>query len=334
MIHLEDHPAGLLLDSPAGNPRAYVDPKTVDGRPVVEDLWVMQGSLCDLNCTHCYVNSSPRNGRLEQIRFDELQPHLEEAARFGVRRIYFTGGEPFVNEEVLRGRAARNEDFLANLAFALEIAPVDVLTNGRRYIRNHFEALEALRRLHGDRLRLRITLESPERDKHDTIRGKGTFDQTVSTIRDLANLGFVPVIAAERPLLDGGDDELIRDRYRALFDGIEIEVNLIGNMISAGRELVRIGAVPETSRSEVFVTPNCFSALGKSPDLLMCHYSRCIQKVDGALRYYPCPVIYDEPAFCLGESLEESLRRVYLAHKNCYDYCLKGRGASCRTSTL
>lgn len=66
----------------------------------------------------------------------------------------------------------------------------------------------------------------------------------------------------------------------------------------------------------------------------MCHFSRCIQKIDGRLRYYPCPVIYDDARFDLGAGLQESLRRVYLAHRNCYDYCMKGRGGTCRTETL
>jgi hypothetical protein len=56
--------------------------------------------------------------------------------------------------------------------------------------------------------------------------------------------------------------------------------------------------------------------------------------MDGALRYYPCPVIYDDERFDLGGTLEESFQRVYVAHKNCYDYCLKGAGASCRTHAI
>ena len=70
------------------------------------------------------------------------------------------------------------------------------------------------------------------------------------------------------------------------------------------------------------------------PESLMCHFSRCILKLDGELRYYPCPVIYDDERFDLGGTLEESFRRVYVAHKNCYDYCMKGGGASCRTHTI
>src|SRR5215470_7326133 len=125
------HPDGLELSNARGEQRGYVEPKEIAGRHVLEDLWVIQGSICDLKCTHCYTASSPANNRLEQISFFELRPHLDDAARFGVRKIYFTGGEVFVDEDVLRGRAARNEEFLKNLAYALEIAPVEILTNGR-----------------------------------------------------------------------------------------------------------------------------------------------------------------------------------------------------------
>jgi MoaA/NifB/PqqE/SkfB family radical SAM enzyme len=333
---LRQHPDGLELCNGRGEERGYVEPKRVAGRPMLEDLWVMQGSLCDLKCSHCYTASSSANNRLEQIAFAELCPHLDEAACFGVQKIYFTGGEVFVNEDVLRGRAQRNEEFLKSLRYALEIAPVEVLTNARRYIRNHFDALRELRDRHGDRLRLRITLESPRAAEHDAIRGRGTFAQTLETIAQLSAVGFVPIITAERQFLREQTEAEIRQAYEALFrqQGIVVEGNLIENILEMGHQLVQLARQDRQPSPEVFVTTNCFSVLNKSPESLMCHFSRCLQKIDGDLRYYPCPVIYDDPRFELGRTLEESLRRVYVAHKNCYDYCLKGRGATCRTRPI
>ncbi len=330
----QQHPDGLELVNLLGEERGFVEPKRLGSRPVLEDLWVMQGTLCDLRCKHCYTASSPANHRLQQIAFAELAPHLEDAARFGAQKIYFTGGEVFVNEEVLSGRAALNDELLKSLAFALEIAPVEVLTNGRLYIRNHFEALRRLHERHGDRLTLRITLESPDAQQHDAIRGRGTFALTTETMRLLAEMGFAPVIAAERPLLDGRSDAQIRESYRSLFPGATVEVSLIENMLEVGHQLTTLARRGEPPHADVFVTTNCFAALGKSPESLMCHFSRSIQKIDGELRYYPCPVIYDDPRFEMGATLAESLRRVYIAHKNCYDYCLKGRGATCRTQVV
>ncbi|MCI0624440.1 MAG: radical SAM protein [Acidobacteria bacterium] len=327
------HPEGLELVSPKGEARGYVDPKRVEGRQVFEDLWIMQGSLCDLKCTHCYTASSPTNNTLEQIGFEELRPHLDAAARFGVQKIYFTGGEVFVNEAVLRAQALMNEEFVDSVGYALQIAPVEILTNGRRYIRNHFRALRRLRERYGDRLRLRITLESPRAAEHDAIRGKGTFAQTVETIRQLQEMGFVPVLTAERPFLSEETDQEIRSAYHALFRDL-IEINLIENVMEMGHQLVQLGKQGRIPKPEVFVTTNCFSLLNRPVESLMCHYSRCIQKIDRVLRYYPCPVIYNDLRFELGTTLEESFRRVYLAHKNCYDYCFKGKGATCRTQPL
>jgi len=327
------HPEGLELVSPKGEARGYVEPKQVNGRFAVEDLWILQGSVCDLKCTHCYTASSPTNGRLEQITFEELRPHLDDAARFGVQKIYFTGGEVFVNDAVLRGQSQVNEDLVCNLRYALEIAPVEILTNGRRYIRNHFEVLRQLRERHNGRLRLRVSLESPRAAEHDAIRGKGTFAQTVETVKDLQAMGFVPILTGERPFLSEPTDEAIHADYQALFEK-PVEVNLIENVMEMGHQLVQLSKQGRAPRPETFVTANCFSILGKPAESLMCHFSRCLQKIDGALRYYPCPVIYDDARFELGRMLEESFRRVYVAHKNCYDYCLKGRGATCRTRPI
>jgi sulfatase maturation enzyme AslB (radical SAM superfamily) len=328
------HPEGLELFDSRGNERGFVEPKFVGGRPGIEDLWVMQGSVCDLRCKHCYTASSPSNNRLQQITSSELRPHLEAAAGFGVQRIYFTGGEVFVNEDVLQGRAERNDEFVSSLRLALEIAPVEILTNGRRYIRNHFAVLRELKQRYPGRLTLRITLESPDEAEHDRIRGRTTFAQTVETVRELGRMGFVPVITAERPLLRGQSQEEIRRSYASLFPGMGIEVNLIENMLEMGQQIVTMTAEGQRPAPEVFISTKCFGVLNKSPESLMCHFSRCIQKIDGTLRYYPCPVIYEDERFELGSTLEESLRRVYTAHKNCYDYCIKGRGASCRTHTI
>ena len=61
---IRQHPDGIEMVNARGEKRGYVEPKRANGQPVLEDLWVMQGSLCDLKCTHCYTASSPTNNRL------------------------------------------------------------------------------------------------------------------------------------------------------------------------------------------------------------------------------------------------------------------------------
>jgi MoaA/NifB/PqqE/SkfB family radical SAM enzyme len=330
------HPDGLQLINDRGEQRGFVDPMPASEGRRLEDLWIMQGSVCDLKCRHCYTASSPQNNRLQQITGAELRPHIEEARQLGVRTIYFTGGEAFVNDDVLRRKSERNEDFLQNLAMALEVANVEVLTNGRRYIRNHFEALNELQGRYPDRLTLRITLESTSRAVHDGLRGRGTFDQTVETIVTLAQKGFRVVVTGEREFVGDGTEDAIRDAYQSLFGGhgVTVAVNLIENLLEMGFQLVSLSSAGKTPRPETFVTTNCFAILNKQPETLMCHFSRCLQKIDDHIRVYPCPVIYDDSRYELGTTLTQSLRRVHIAHKNCYDYCLKGHGASCRTREI
>jgi hypothetical protein len=181
-----------------------------------------------------------------------------------------------------------------------------------------------MRARHGGRLQLRITLESPRAADHDAIRGRGTFAQTVETIVQLAGMGFALIITAERPFLGDQSEDEIRESYQALFRerGIEVEVNLIENVLEMGHQLAALATQGRQPHAETFVTTNCFSILNKAPESLMCHFSRCIQKIGSAIRYYPCPVIYDDARFELGGTLAESFRRVYVAHKNCYDGCV------------
>jgi hypothetical protein len=51
----------------------------------------------------------------------------------------------------------------------------------------------------------------------------------------------------------------------------------------ASRSLAALASRAESPHAEVFITTNCFAVLSKSPESLMCHFSRCIQKIDGAL---------------------------------------------------
>ena len=98
------HPDGLRLTNERGEQRGFVDPMPVSGSRRLEDLWIMQGSVCDLRCKHCYTASSPQNNRLQQIMPAELRPYMEEAKQLGVHTIYFTGGEVFVNSSCAASR--------------------------------------------------------------------------------------------------------------------------------------------------------------------------------------------------------------------------------------
>ena len=93
------------------DPRKFQDPDvTADGEERasvaltrLETLWFNTGTLCNLECTNCYIESSPRNDRLVYLTAAEVAAYLDEIERdrLGTREIGFTGGEPFMNPEML-----------------------------------------------------------------------------------------------------------------------------------------------------------------------------------------------------------------------------------------
>ena len=81
----------------AGEPRAQValsNPQT---------LWFNTGTLCNIECVNCYIASSPTNDALVYITADEVRDYLDqiEAREWPVREIAFTGGEPFMNPQMI-----------------------------------------------------------------------------------------------------------------------------------------------------------------------------------------------------------------------------------------
>jgi hypothetical protein len=67
----------------------------------LDTLWFNTGTLCNLTCDNCYIESSPKNDRLVYLSAAEVATYLDEIAdlRLGTTLIGFTGGEPFMNPE-------------------------------------------------------------------------------------------------------------------------------------------------------------------------------------------------------------------------------------------
>src|ERR1700693_4781077 len=86
----------------------------------LDTLWFqVAGTLCNLKCTHCFISCSPTNHNHEMLTLAQVRERLREAAALGVREYYFTGGDPFMNVEML-----------TIIEETLRQGPVSVLTNG------------------------------------------------------------------------------------------------------------------------------------------------------------------------------------------------------------
>src|SRR6266481_9854649 len=152
MVPMADLPSQL-------DPRKFRDPfRTAKGEPraqvalrSLETLWFNTGTLCNLTCQHCYIESSPKNDRLVYLAATEVTEYLDEIKSSALRTslIGFTGGEPFMNPEL----PAMLDDVLSRGFKAM------VLTNAMKPMHKVKPALLGLLQRHGGNLTLRVSLD-------------------------------------------------------------------------------------------------------------------------------------------------------------------------------
>jgi len=210
-------------------------------------LWVNTGTLCNITCANCYIESSPKNDALVYISAAEVRAVLDEAASRAepLAEVGFTGGEPFLNRDL----PAMLEDALGRGLRAL------VLTNAMKPMRHHEAALLALRARHGERLTMRVSLDHFAAGLHDAERGAGSFAIALDGLRWLARHGFTIHVAGRASF---GDAET-REGFRALFAEHAIPID--------ADDPVALMLFPEMdARIDVpEITEACWGILKKSP---------------------------------------------------------------------
>jgi uncharacterized Fe-S cluster-containing radical SAM superfamily protein len=305
------------------DPAKFRDPEvTAKGEPravvrlgALSTLWINTGTLCNIACRNCYIESSPKNDALSYITAAEVRAYLDEAAAIGapLEEVGFTGGEPFLNRDL----PAMLEDVLGRGHAAL------VLTNAMKPMMNHARALLALREAFGERLTLRVSVDHHEAALHDLERGEGTFARTLEGLVWLSRHGF-RIHVAGRAGFGGGDEASMRRGYAALFAAHGIAIDAADPVaLMLFPEMDAETDVPE-------ITEACWGILRKSPDSLMCASSRMVVKRRGAERpaVVACTLLPYDPAFELGATLAEASRPVALNHPHCATFCVLG-GAAC-----
>jgi uncharacterized Fe-S cluster-containing radical SAM superfamily protein len=305
------------------DPQKFRDPRiTAKGEArahvalgALETLWINTGTLCNITCANCYIESSPRNDALSYISAAEVAAFLNEAetSRLPLQEVGFTGGEPFMNP-----------DFLVMLEDALKRGfKALVLTNAMKPMMNHAKGLLALHQQYGARLTLRVSLDHPDPAIHDAERGAGTFDRTLEGLRFLASHGFRLHIAG-RAAFGAGQEAALRAEFAAVFAAHGIAVDAADPVaLMLFPEMNAQADVPE-------ITEACWGILGKSPDSLMCASARMVVKRKGAARpaVLACTLLAYDPQFELGATLAEASRPVALNHPHCAKFCVLG-GAAC-----
>ncbi|MCH9020025.1 MAG: radical SAM protein, partial [Proteobacteria bacterium] len=235
-----------------------------------------------------------------------------EREGLGAEEIGFTGGEPFMNRDIV----AMLEDSLGRGFRAL------VLTNAMRPMMKLAAPLIDLRRRYGDALAIRVSLDHYTPTLHEIERGARSWKPTIEGLGWLARNGFRLNVAG-RTYWDESEAEL-RKGYARLFAEHAIPVD--------AHDPVALVLFPEMdARVDVpEITEKCWDILGVAPQSIMCATSRMVVKRKGAERpaVVSCTLLPYDARFEMGETLADAFGAVKLNHPHCAKFCVLG-GGSC-----
>lgn len=281
-----------------------------------QTLWFNTGTLCNIECVNCYIASSPTNDALVYITTHEVRDYLDqiEARKWPVTEIAFTGGEPFMNPQMV-------EMTEASLERGYDVL---ILTNAMRPMmrKTMQQGLLRLNESYPGKLTLRISVDHYRADLHDAERGAGAFDKTLDGMKWLRDNGLRMAVAGRSVFGDSDADS--RAGYADFYaqHGFDVDAQNPG-MTVLFPEMDESVEVPE-------ITTDCWGILNTSPDAVMCSSSRMVVKRKGADKpaVLACTLLPYSPEFEMGTSLAEAERDVALNHPHCAKFCVLG-GASC-----
>lgn len=277
-------------------------------------LWLNTGTLCNLSCDNCYIESTPSNDRLTYLTRGDVQRYLFEisALELPVVEIGITGGEPFMNPDIHQ-----------ILGDCLEAGmKVLVLTNAMRPMMKCADQLLALNQRFGDQLVLRVSLDHYHPDHHEEERGQRSWKPAIEGIRWLCDNRFKVRVAARTRW--ESDQAILRNGFFQLFKQLNLPIDAHDpSALVLFPEMHDTIEVPE-------ITTECWNILNVNPSDMMCASSRMIVRRKHAINaeVVSCTLLPYDPAFSFGPNLKDSLKPVSLNHPHCANFCVLG-GGSC-----
>jgi MoaA/NifB/PqqE/SkfB family radical SAM enzyme len=264
----------------------------------LDHLWFqVAGTLCNLTCHHCFVSCSPKNDSFGFLTLEQVRRHLRESVALGVKEYYFTGGEPFLNPEMV-----------PILVETLDYGPATVLTNGTVLKDEWLSSLAAAETASRYSLEFRVSIDGFSAAENDPIRGEGTFERAIRGLVQLVRFGFLPIVTAARTWPLEEEDRVISDFVDTLRQaGCRRPRLKILPMLQLGAEVARSAPYADTDR----VTEEMMVDYDKSQ--LLCEHSRIVS--DRGV--HVCPILIEMPDTVLGNSLAEATGRYHLKHGAC-----------------
>jgi MoaA/NifB/PqqE/SkfB family radical SAM enzyme len=239
-------------------------------------LWVYTNYDCNLKCSYCVAKSGP-NAPRRALGLAKVQRLVDEAASLGFGDVFFTGGEPFILEEIYE-----------MLAYAAQHVKTTVLTNAMLLRGTRLEKLVATAKtVPTENLIVQVSLDGGRPEDHDAYRGKGSWERTVEGIHLLQERGFrVRIGTTETPVNSAHLDKVCK-LHRSL--GIPDEDHFIRPLAKRGysREGLELGMhnlIPEIT---VNLDGIYWHPLATDADMLVSRelfpLSAAVEKIQGQL---------------------------------------------------
>ncbi len=271
----------------------------------LDNLWFqVGGTICNLHCDHCFISCSPDNDKFKMMTLEQIRPYLDEAREMGVKEFYFTGGEPFLNEEIFE-----------ILQAALKIGPASVLTNGTIISERRATRLAELDANSMYSLEIRVSLDGFDARSNDRLRGKGNFDRAIKGVRRLVTVGLAPIITAVQTWKEEDHPGVLREFTNML------ESYGYANPRLKIMPALDLGAYKRNHLGDgdaALVTADMMNGFDESQ--LICNHSRLVAH-DGV---YVCPILIDFPDARMGKTIGETTGEYELRHPACYTCYISG----------
>jgi AdoMet-dependent heme synthase len=272
----------------------------------LDQLWFqVSGTVCNLRCGHCFISCSPENHSFWFMSRGQVRASLAESVGLGVKEYYFTGGEPFMNREML----GILEDTLA-------LGPATVLTNATLMPARTVDELARIAADSPYTLELRVSIDGVTAAMNDAIRGEGSFDRAVAAVGRLAAAGFLPIITTMQSWPDTHTDQILAD-FRVLLAAVGYDRARIKILPP-----LRIGAEAERDRGYDDAESVTLDMMSDYPEeLLLCSSARLVTSSG----VWACPILLDYESGRVGDTLEEAVAQpALLAEQACYTCWVNG----------
>jgi hypothetical protein len=197
-----------------------------------------------------------------------------------------------------------------------------VLTNAMKPLHHKRADLSALKNTYGDKLAIRVSIDHFTLEKHENIRGAGTWQPMLEGLKWLAENDFNLAVAG-RTCWDESDADA-KAGYETLFTKEEINID------ATNQAALVLFPEMDPGRDVPEITVHCWDILGVAPETIMCATSRMVIKRKEAAKpvVVPCTLLPYDAQFELGHDLLNAAKSVKLNHPHCATFCVLG-GSSC-----